>query len=57
MIANPKKGIVEAEEMDHEFCLQIQKRYLGTVTGVYTDWYPTDGPTENRQWQFSEMLK
>jgi homospermidine synthase len=31
---------VEANEMDHERCLQIQKQYLGPLGGFYTDWTP-----------------
>ena len=31
--------------MDHVRCLEIQRRYLGTVNGYYTDWTPlTDRP-------------
>lgn len=29
--------------MDYRRCLEIQKPYLGTVKGYYTDWTPLDG--------------
>jgi homospermidine synthase len=37
---NPKRGIVEPDEMDFERPLEICRPYLGTVTGEYTDWTP-----------------
>lgn len=39
-LENPNAGIVEADEMDHERCLAIQRPYLGLMKGVYTDWTP-----------------
>jgi homospermidine synthase len=57
MIQNPEQGIVEAEDMDYKFCLDLQRKYLGTVSGVYTDWYPTTTPITERTWQFTELLK
>ncbi len=42
-LENPKAGIVEADEMDHERCLEVQKAYLGPVCGYYTDWTPLEG--------------
>ncbi len=36
----PKEGIVEADEMHHKECLEIQKQYLGEIKSVYTDWTP-----------------
>lgn len=39
-IENPEAGIVEADEMDFERCLQIQRPYLGTLAEAYTDWTP-----------------
>ncbi|SHO64481.1 homospermidine synthase [Pseudoxanthobacter soli DSM 19599] len=41
-IENPEAGIVEADEMDHARCLEVQSPYLGPVVGVYTDWTPLD---------------
>lgn len=42
-LENPEAGIVEADEMDHERCLEVQTPYLGPVCGYYTDWTPLDG--------------
>jgi homospermidine synthase len=61
---NPMAGIVEADEMDHEFCLNIQKPYLGPVEGHYTDWTPLDSRSklfpedmdESDPWQFKNVL-
>ncbi|MDT0682558.1 saccharopine dehydrogenase NADP-binding domain-containing protein [Roseicyclus sp. F158] len=39
-LANPEAGIVETDEMDHAFCLGVQRPYLGPVEGHYTDWTP-----------------
>jgi homospermidine synthase len=39
-LENPMAGIVEADEMDHRRCLEVQLPYLGPVIGVYTDWTP-----------------
>jgi homospermidine synthase len=39
-LANPQAGIVEADEMDHAFCLDIQRPYLGRMEAHYTDWTP-----------------
>ncbi|QQA42084.1 homospermidine synthase [Pelagovum pacificum] len=39
-IENPNAGIVEADEMDHERCLEVQRPYLGPVEAHYTDWTP-----------------
>ncbi|MFM2339375.1 MAG: hypothetical protein RLZZ360_11 [Candidatus Parcubacteria bacterium] len=54
MLENPHCGIVEVEEMDHEFCLAIQEPYLGKVFGAYTDWKPTNDKTD--PWQFSNIM-
>lgn len=52
LLHNRNEGIIEAEAMDHAFCLAIQKPYLGEVFGVYTDWYPE--PKQHPDpWQFS----
>lgn len=63
-LENPNQGIVEADEMDFERCLEVQKPYLGPVIGVYTDWTPLeDRPgffTEDLDmidvWQFKNVL-
>ena len=63
-LENPQAGIVEADEMDFRRCLEIQRPYLGPVTGVYTDWTPLDGrpgffPEDidsSDPWQFRNVL-
>ncbi|HEY2684293.1 MAG TPA: saccharopine dehydrogenase C-terminal domain-containing protein [Steroidobacteraceae bacterium] len=37
---NPRRGLVEPDEMDHERPLSICMPYLGPVVGKYTDWTP-----------------
>jgi homospermidine synthase len=37
---NPRRGVVEPDEIDFERCLAICMPYLGTVVGEYTDWTP-----------------
>jgi len=39
-IKNPDRGIVEPEDMDHEYILSLALPYLGKVGGYYTDWTP-----------------
>ena len=63
-IENPNEGIVETEEMDFERCLEIQRPYLGKLSGYYTDWTPLEGfdglfgdaPDKRDPWQFSNIL-
>ncbi len=63
-IENPRAGIVEADEMDHVRCLEIQRPYLGSVEAHYTDWTPLanrlggfqSGPDDRNPWQFSNFL-
>ncbi|MFM7521741.1 MAG: homospermidine synthase [Planctomycetota bacterium] len=63
-LENPRAGIVEADEMDFRRCLDIQRPYLGPVTGHYTDWTPlTDRPglfpediDPSDPWQFRNVL-
>ncbi len=64
MIENPDRGIVEADEMDFRRCLEVQRPYLGPVTGHYTDWTPLSGRGElfpesldqSDPWQFKNVL-
>jgi homospermidine synthase len=51
-ITNPNEGIVEPEDLDFQFILDIAAPYLGTVKGYYTDWTPL----QNREQLFSEDL-
>jgi homospermidine synthase len=39
-IENPRRGVVEADEMDHARILGMCAPYLGDVVGVYSDWTP-----------------
>ncbi|ESR27063.1 homospermidine synthase [Lutibaculum baratangense] len=63
-IENPDRGIVEADEMDFARCLEIQRRYLGPVTGTYTDWTPLkdrgqlfpEDIDEEDPWQFKNVV-
>lgn len=45
-IKNPTSGIVEPEEMDFEFVLEVAKPYLGEMVGVYTDFTPLNNRSE-----------
>lgn len=40
MQKNPQRGVVEAEEMDHEEILQAALPLLGNVSGHLSDWQP-----------------
>lgn len=63
-LENPRSGIVEADEMDYERCLQFQLPYLGPVEGHYTTWTPLTGrpglfPDDidsQDPWQFKNVL-
>jgi homospermidine synthase len=60
---NPRRGVVESDEMDYARILEICRPYLGEVVGVYSDWTPLDGrgvlfpedvdPTD--PWQFKNI--
>ena len=39
-IENPRRGVVESDEMDHTRILGICRRYLGEVVGAYSGWTP-----------------
>lgn len=41
-IRNPRLGVVEPEDMDHEFAMRIILPYIQPVVGVYTDWTPLE---------------
>ncbi len=63
-IENPNAGIVEADELDYNRCLEVQLPYLGPVKGYYTDWTPLEGRPgffaedldESDPWQFKNVL-
>lgn len=39
-IENPRRGVVEPEDLDFERILELCQPYLGPVVGAYTDWTP-----------------
>jgi homospermidine synthase len=39
-LENPRRGVVEPEDLDHVRCLEIASPYLGPVVGVWSDWTP-----------------
>lgn len=69
---NSQRGVLEAEDLDHDACLKVQKPYLGKYWHQYTDWTPLDGivPSDKNAsmfappkrtntkdpWQFSNVL-
>jgi len=63
-LENPKRGVVEADDLDHERVLQIMEPYLGRMTGAYTDWTPLEGrgglfPEDidsSDPWQFRNVI-
>jgi homospermidine synthase len=63
-LENPKAGIVEADDLDFRRCLEIQRPYLGSVFGVYTDWTPLvkrgelfpEELDESDPWQFKNVI-
>ena len=51
-LRNPRAGVVEPDDLDHNLILEIAKPYLGQLIGAYGDWTPLHG----RGWLFSEEL-
>lgn len=51
-IENPRRGIVEPDEIDFQRILELSLPYLGPVVGVYTEWTPL----EDREHLFAEDL-
>ena len=39
-LENPRRGIVEPEDVDHERILGICRPYLGEIVGIYGGWTP-----------------
>lgn len=62
-IENPDRWVTEPEEMDFERILEIARPYLGTMTGVYSDWTPLldrgllfkEDLDEDDPWQFKNF--
>ena len=42
-LENPRRGILEPDEIDFQYILDFAKPYLGPVTGAYSDWTPLQG--------------
>jgi homospermidine synthase len=40
VLENPRLGVIEADDVDHERALQVAAPYLGELVGVYSDWTP-----------------
>jgi homospermidine synthase len=63
-LENPRRGVVEADDLDHERVLSIMEPYLGRLVGAYTDWTPLNGrgglfPEDldpGDPWQFKNVL-
>lgn len=45
-IRHPRRGIVEADDLNFEECLAVAGPYLGSLIGAYTDWTPLQGRGE-----------
>lgn len=45
-IRNPRRGLIEPDEMDFEDCLATAEPYLGRMTGEFTTWTPLQGRGE-----------
>lgn len=41
-LENPRRGVVEPEELDFHRILEIATPYLGPMVGAYTDWTPLE---------------
>ncbi len=62
-IRNPRRGIVEPDDLDFEDCLAIAAPYLGRLVGEFTAWTPLQGRGElfdeeldvDQPWQFRNV--
>jgi homospermidine synthase len=62
-IKNPRRGIVEPDEMDFELCMTIMRPYLGNIVGAYSDWTPltdrgrlfAEDVDQSDPWQFKNF--
>jgi homospermidine synthase len=63
-IRNPRRGLVEPEDLDFESCLETAIPYLGNMAGEFTEWTPLDGRGKyfpekldvQRPWQMQNIL-
>jgi homospermidine synthase len=51
-LANPAAGVVEPDDLDHRFVLEVAEPYLGELLGVYGAWTPL----ADRGWPFAEAV-
>lgn len=52
VIEHPTCGLLEPDEIDHEYIMKIATPYLGNVAGYYTEWTPL----KDRAQLFSETI-
>ena len=45
-IRHPRRGVLEADDLDFEECLAVASPYLGRLVGAFTDWTPLQGRGE-----------
>ncbi|MFC5695351.1 homospermidine synthase [Pseudomonas sp. GCM10022186] len=43
VMRNPRRGILEPDELPYAELLELARPYLGEVTGIYSDWNPLQG--------------
>jgi homospermidine synthase len=51
-LEHPNSGLIEPEDIDYRYVLDIAMPYLGDVRGCYTDWTPL----KDRSFLFSETM-
>ncbi len=52
---HPDEGLIETDNMEFSECLEIQKGYLGKLSGHYTNWSPRNEieiPENDDPWEF-----
>jgi homospermidine synthase len=62
-LENPRRGVVEPEDLDHARIMQLAEPYLGTMHGEYGDWTPLwrrgtlfpEDLDESDPWQFKNV--
>jgi homospermidine synthase len=42
-IRHPRRGVLEADDLDFQECLAVAAPYLGSLVGAFTDWTPLQG--------------
>ena len=64
ILENPKRGIIEPEDLDFDRILQLAQPYLGRLHGRYTKWIPLQNGKNQLfpqdvslkdQWQFKNF--